>query len=261
MVLFVRGWILRITICLILGVITTIAVAWGCALQQTFPPYYVTGFYFRPGGEWLWFIDRTDRPGACKLRWLTPFGDRRLGENEYNRGSSKHSQRRTLERLSQGQPDDRLQLWDRNDVPSWSKLGGTPDAKRDKEFRRVREEYAFGWPGLALGYRFESDAPGTNTRNRVIVYQYDPSLERYVGALHIGSSLPLTNWTGYLPLQVLWRGFVADSLLYAVGWFVPIGGIALARLGLRRYRGKCAKCGYDLRGDFSTGCAECGWGR
>ncbi len=190
---------------------------------------------------------------------MMPYGDRRLGENEYNRGSSKSSQRRTLRRLSQGQLGDRYQLWDHDDVPSWSKLGNTPDEKRDKEFRRIRKEYAFGWPGLALGYRFESDAPGTHTQNGVIVYQSDPSLERYVGALHIGSSLPLTSWTGYLPLQVLWRGFVADSLLYAVGWFVPIGGIALARLGLRRYRGKCLKCGYDLRGDFSAGCPECGW--
>ncbi len=233
---------------------TTIAVAWGCASQQTFPPYYVTGFYFRPGGEWLWCIDRYDRPGACKLGWKMFFGGWRIGEGEYeyNPGASKSSQRRQLERLSRAPPDDRHQLWDRADVPSWSKLGKTPDAKRDKEFRRVREEYAFGWPGLALGYRFESDAPRK---------QYDPSLERYVGALHIASSLPLTSWTGYLPLQVLWRGFVADSLLYAVGWFVPIGGIALARLGLRRCRGKCAKCGYDLRGDFSTGCSECGWGR
>ena len=26
-------------------------------------------------------------------------------------------------------------------------------------------------------------------------------------------------------------------------------------------RGHCIKCGYDLRGDFSGGCPECGWQR
>ncbi len=123
------------------------------------------------------------------------------------------------------------------------------------------EEYAYGWPALALVYRFESDMGSKITDRSGTRILYDPSLERYVAALHIGPSRPLTSWTGYLPLQVHWRGFVADSLLYAVGWFVPIGRIALARLGLRRYRGKCLKCGYDLRGDFSAGCSECGWRR
>jgi len=30
---------------------------------------------------------------------------------------------------------------------------------------------------------------------------------------------------------------------------------------IRRKRGHCIKCGYDLRGDFSAGCPECGWRR
>jgi hypothetical protein len=164
----------------------------------------------------------------------------------------KDFQDRRLSSLRRAPPDARHQLWVRADVPSWSKLGKTPEANWDKDFRRLMEDYAYGWPALALVYRFESDMPRK---------QYDPSLERYVGALHIGSSLPLTSWTGYLPLQVHWRGFVADSLLYAVGWFVPIGGIALTRLGLRRCRGRCLKCGYDLRGELSSGCPECGWQR
>ncbi len=188
------------------------------------------------------------------------FGDQELSGRYYH-GMSESRHDRLLDELPHAPPDQRHQLWNRAEVPSWSRLRDTPEAQRDSEFRRVKDEYAFGWPGLALGYRFESDMPGKQTRNSVIVYQYDPSLERYVGALHIGSSLPLTSWTGYLPLQVVWRGFVADSLLYAVGWFVPIGGIALARLGLRRYRGKCLKCGYDLRGNSGGGCPECGWER
>ena len=257
----VKGWIARITICVLLGAITTITVAWGCAVQQTFPPYYATGWYFRPSGEWLWCIDLTERPGAGKLRWAMFFGDIVSGDFRDTGLWDKDYQDRHLSRLRLASPDARHQLWDRADVPSWSKLGKTPEANWDKDFRRLMEEYAYGWPALALVYRFESDMPSQRTDRSGTRTLYDPSLERYVGALHIGLSLPLTSWTGYLPLQVLWRGFVADSLLYAIGWFVPIGGIALARLGLRRYRGKCLKCGYDLRGDFSARCSECGWQR
>ena len=46
----------------------------------------------------------------------------------------------------------------------------------------------------------------------------------------------------------------------AVLWmlsFVP----ATLRAVHRRKRGLCIKCGYDLRGDLSYGCPECGWRR
>ena len=135
-----------------------------------------------------------------------------------------------------------------------------PEANWDKDFRRLMmEECAYGGPALALVYRFESDMPSQRTDRSGTRTLYDPSLDRYVGALHIGSSLSLTSWTGYPPLQVHWRGFVADSLLHAVSWFVPIGGFMLTRHALRRCRGRCLKCGYDLRCDYTAGCPECGW--
>ncbi|MEE9129209.1 MAG: hypothetical protein V3T84_04260 [Phycisphaerales bacterium] len=52
-----------------------------------------------------------------------------------------------------------------------------------------------------------------------------------------------------------------NTLLGAtVLWLAMLAPITLRRI-IRRKRGLCIKCGYDLRGDFSTGCPECGWRR
>ena len=71
-----------------------------------------------------------------------------------------------------------------------------------------------------------------------------------------------------LPYKVLALGFVVNSLAYALVCylvFCVIGSIIgwmRANIGAaRRYAGLCPKCRYNLRGDFSAGCPECGWGR
>ncbi len=70
----------KLVLFLLLGAITTIAVAWGCAVNPTFPVWETTGWYFRPEGEWLWCIDKMDGAGASKLRWAMFLGDRVSGE-------------------------------------------------------------------------------------------------------------------------------------------------------------------------------------
>ena len=42
---------------------------------------------------------------------------------------------------------------------------------------------------------------------------------------------------------------------------VSTHGPFTARRIVRRKRGHCIKCGYDLRGDLERGCPECGWRR
>jgi hypothetical protein len=68
-----------------------------------------------------------------------------------------------------------------------------------------------------------------------------------------------------LPLQPLWSGFVVNTLFYtAIVWLLIRGPFVLRRL-IRRRRGRCPKCGYDLRGQppgpAAAACPECGWGR
>jgi hypothetical protein len=64
-----------------------------------------------------------------------------------------------------------------------------------------------------------------------------------------------------VPVRRLWPGLLANTAFYGVIlwalWSTP--GAVLR--GLRRRRGSCVRCGYDLRGaEAGAGCPECGDG-
>jgi len=60
-----------------------------------------------------------------------------------------------------------------------------------------------------------------------------------------------------------WVAYAAVGwwMLFWAGWIALLStGPALSR-AIRSSVGRCADCGYDLRGDLDSGCPECGWGR
>jgi hypothetical protein len=61
--------------------------------------------------------------------------------------------------------------------------------------------------------------------------------------------------------EPLWSGFVFNTLFYAIILWLLIPGPFVLRRLIRIKRGRCPKCGYDLRGAPSGGCPECGWNR
>ena len=61
-----------------------------------------------------------------------------------------------------------------------------------------------------------------------------------------------------LPLRPVWPGFVLNSLLYAASLWLLISGPFTLRRMIRRKRGLCPKCAYDLRGTDHAACPECG---
>lgn len=70
-------------------------------------------------------------------------------------------------------------------------------------------------------------------------------------------STPLTA----RPMRLMPFGFLVNTLFYAaVLWFLLTGPRDI-RLWLRKRRGFCLDCGYDLKQDYITGCPECGSGR
>ena len=73
----------------------------------------------------------------------------------------------------------------------------------------------------------------------------------------LGVNLP----SGYVvvPTGIIWNGLAVNTLTFAcLSW-----GVVSIAISARRYsrftRGRCPRCRYDLRHDFSHGCPECGW--
>jgi hypothetical protein len=62
-----------------------------------------------------------------------------------------------------------------------------------------------------------------------------------------------------LPTVPLWPGFLVDTAFWGgaafVVWSVR-GGAGFVRRGVRRRRGRCVRCGYELKG--LAVCPECG---
>lgn len=82
--------------------------------------------------------------------------------------------------------------------------------------------------------------------------------------------LKLWGWTCDLAFRPLWPGLAINAALYAVllwllriplSWAAGLIGRGVRRI--RRRRGLCVGCGYDLRGRDSAGgvCPECGGGQ
>jgi hypothetical protein len=60
------------------------------------------------------------------------------------------------------------------------------------------------------------------------------------------------------PLRPVWPGFAVNALFYAaILWLLWSAPFAARRL-VRRRRGRCIACGYDLRASAHDACPECG---
>ena len=72
----------------------------------------------------------------------------------------------------------------------------------------------------------------------------------------------LSQALGYQwPNRVIWPGMIVNELFYCTVIVLSYVGWIQGRRAIRRRRGRCQQCAYDLRGDLSTGCPECGWKR
>lgn len=60
-----------------------------------------------------------------------------------------------------------------------------------------------------------------------------------------------------LPLRPIWLGFLGDTALYAAASWMLLSGLGRLRGVVRRRRGRCPRCGYDIR-NTPPPCPECG---
>jgi len=222
-----KHWTIRILLCLILGAVTTVAVAWGIAmLGQTEVVVRWAEITNADRRWWLEHLPDTLDPKYVRARSQWTFSG--IGIDE---------------RLVFGKP---------------ALLDGPNNSGRS-----VR----LGLPVRAMEYNYWTSYIGDPIRyhspSGVLWWPESPKISYAERRVRV------------LPVHPLWPGFLIDTFFYGGIWFGLLFGISAVRRGIRRRRGRCANCGYDLRGqkdhrrDASAtsggisggGCPECGWGR
>lgn len=63
----------------------------------------------------------------------------------------------------------------------------------------------------------------------------------------------------FLPLRAIWTGLIGDTLIFGAAAWIAMATFAGVRSSMRRRRGACSQCGYDLRATpAGSACPECG---
>ena len=220
-----KRWTLRISLMLILGVVTTVGVAWGLAVGPR--PNLEGGKLVFTATTPVWYGGYYAQAGAREIHWfplwLNPERSVDLVEKELRAGAEVI------------------------DPSFWSRVNAfdatfLEDNWFSEDLLVVDESY--GWPGYALEFSFSIEPDRSD----------DSLWTLHHGAWNIAEGL-------YLPVRPIFPGFIINTVLYAAIWFVLIFGWRAHLRLVRRWQGYCPMCKYDVRGDMEQGCPECGWGR
>jgi len=218
----VKRRLTKLAVFLLLGVIVNLAVAWGCALLVDFSAVE-TGLGGAKSHRGDWVIWRHDAGGAVRIRALPVSGN-------------------NIEEYEQYPLHPSL-------LPAWGPLAAQL-RQQERNGLLVRVADAYGWPTNSMWCAF---AWNTARWPNVIT---DPRLSAIIIASPMGGNYALSQRA--LPLRPIWPGFAVNTLLYTVIlWLFLCGPFELRRI-IRRKRGQCIKCGYDLRGAEHEQCPECG---
>lgn len=225
----------KLALFLLLGAIVNVAVAWGCAKWIMLDPLEDThsfGIDFRDGNDWRLSTTRSNGALLISSIW---------GDADFLKDSPRLNIKSATSQINMH-----------------FKFIHTPDDKQIELTPPIRILTAYGWPKLALwsAYEFQGDAvfPFLSPQSWTIKSGFRISGEQ-LKRNNIGM-IPRT-----LPYRPIWLGFAFNTAFYAaILWLLILGPFTTRRM-IRSKRGRCIKCGYDLRGNFDSGCSECGWGR
>lgn len=239
----VLGALVKVGVCVALGAATTVAVAWGLALRGV-----------PDGGPWSQF--------PCA--WINPSTGM---VTVYREGPSMPGILRiTLLHCSGDATADSIEVYLHRPSRDYPRVAGPPRPCHPPEGRgNCREEYQFGWPLVCLWavcdvLQFEDVSLVLGSQNVLRVWPLgnpSPQTSFDIDAMYPFSQNPQRH-SWFVPTGILWRPFAINSTTYGAAWWLLLLAPGIARRALRRRRGQCVACGYDLTGNTTGICPECG---
>ncbi len=241
----VKRWATLIFVCLLLGVVTTVAVAWGIALIAE--PRNISGLApdfaidtHAPEG-YFWQIVPDEGKGfgwwAAIVRGpleMTLIQDGREAEGHLN-----------CEHCSFPQ-------WTRA-LPVRSALEAGAGSSMLATHQQTIFIVAYGWPMPALWRACSGELThGVGSVGRSFTW-YGTLIAPNMTTIRATS-----RSAALLPRFLNAFGFGLDVIFYGLLWAGLMPLIQAVRRTLRTHRGACGQCGYDLTGNQSGTCSECG---
>lgn len=105
-----------------------------------------------------------------------------------------------------------------------------------------------GWPARAVWCDYDTWAPAPTTRGALVI----PGV--HLAPHPLNAVYPRT-----LPYWPIWSGLAINVLFWSIVAATPIHGLRVVRRRVRRLRGRCLACGYELVGiSAAARCPECG---
>ena len=269
-----------------IGIISSLVSAWGFALLVDPRQLPLRRTTVIPFDTHAWALEIIEGPGVIQIeRWD-------VNGSDYASVRAQHGEDldvKAIEQLLAKELDLSQSIAvERKALPDWSLVfssrpGGSPFLEYDTEDAR-------GWPlpcfvsrrcSYAIRARLgmlkhlkEMERKGLKTIIRgdvLIINQGDGTLVEKIdlapgSSISGGILLYANEYDTYidfriLPIEPLFKPLLINVVFYAALWSVLLIGYSSSKRRSRTRRGLCPKCGYDLRGDYSTGCSECGWGR
>ncbi len=241
-----KRWVFKLLVFLLLGAIVNVAVAWGCAAWMP--------LLFIPGGVQNYLVSQDE--ALWWARWV-PNGF--ISRPVVSSRDSTWVLRAAY--VSAERADQSITLTtDATGLVTGITAAPAPNPVFFDHAMFIRS----GWPLSSFqGARWIMGDGQRGQARLAAALEKSPALgsATMVNAVAYYRATARGGEYRIIPTAVVPIGFAANTLIYGVLlWLLALAPFTARRM-IRHGRGHCLKCGYDLRGDFSAGCPECGWRR